>query len=197
MAASLKFLEMKYSKKIYISIIIFAIIALIFFVFIIIPIFNGMNKDTKEFLVHRNELALAEAKIENLKKFNALYKDYQQNLDKTGSFFIDKDVPVDFIKFLENTAQNFQLFIKVSSVGAEEDKDGSSQFLNFQISAYGPFSNFLKFLGKLESGPYLIEVRTLNIKKLTSLSGLPKEVNNLSSNDIGVSFVLRVSAKSK
>jgi hypothetical protein len=187
---------MKYSKKIYISIITFAIIALIFFVFIIIPIFKNVNKDAKEFLAYKEDFLSAEDKIENLKKLSTIYKNYQQNLDKIDSLFIDKDVPVDFIKFLENTAQNFQLFIKVSSVGIEENKDELGQSLSFQISAYGSFSNFLKFLGKLENGPYLIEVRTLNIAKLVNLSRVPKEVKNLSPDDINVSLILRVAAKS-
>jgi len=187
---------MIHSKKIYISLIIFVLLNAAIIVFLIFPIFRSINKDAQGFLSWRDELISTEAKIENLRNFSEVYKNYQQNLDKLGNVFVNKDVPIEFINFLGITAQNHQLIIKVSSVTSEESKNNPWQILNFQISIYGSFPNFLKFLGKLENSPYLAEVQNLNIKNLGGVKSDIEGFENLSANDINVTFVLKVATKS-
>jgi len=87
-----------------------------------------------------------------------------------------------------------QLYIKVASV-SEESKAASGQFLNFQVSVSGSFSNLLKFLGKLENGPYLAEVTTLNIKNATGKIVSSQESQVLSASDITANFNLKVAAR--
>ncbi|PIW90140.1 MAG: hypothetical protein COZ92_01470, partial [Candidatus Nealsonbacteria bacterium CG_4_8_14_3_um_filter_40_11] len=89
-------------------------------------------------------------------------------LEKVENVFLESDMPVDFIDFLEKIARDCQVSFKVSSLTKQTDKEIWPAFL-VQLSSLSSFSNFSRFLDKLGSNNYLIETQSLNVRRLTEV----------------------------
>ena len=131
---------------------------LILIIFIIFPLITGIQNDSKELISLKSELSVLEqtkGNAEELKKLSALH---QQDAEAINAIFIDPKIPIDFIRFVETTASESGTTLEVSY-------DENS--VSFDIALEGSFSAFLKFLTKLENGPYPLEISSLNIKRTT------------------------------
>lgn len=157
---------MKIGQKIIISLIIVGLLVLGFAVFIIQPLISQIRKESNDFIFQKNQLAELEARIQNLKKFQQKYPLYQENLARINTLFINPAEPINFIEFLEKTAFNSQLSIEILPFSPAKLEDDPWPSINFRLSLVGYPSNFLKFLEKLESAPYLIEILNLDIERV-------------------------------
>lgn len=159
---------MAIKKRIYLTLIIFAFLIILIIVFIVFPLFGEIKNNSKELIVQKEKFVVLETKIANLEKFKVLQADLQYFLKEIDNLFVDPIVPVEFIGFLENTSEKSGLETEIMPVGSDKKMEkGFWPYLTFQITSSGSFSNFLKFLEKIENGPYLIEVQNLSISKLT------------------------------
>lgn len=152
-------------KKIYLYLGIFIIIFILFFALVIPYILKEIQKKSEDLIFLKQNLITLQGERKNLKQLETTYQNYQHALEKIEALFVNSEVPVDFIDFLESTAQLSQQTIDISLVSTKETEDESWLFLSFQVSAIGSFPNFLKFLTRLENSPYLIEIINLNIKE--------------------------------
>jgi Tfp pilus assembly protein PilO len=157
---------MTITKKIHLSIAIFIILIILIAVFAIFPLFRGIKNNSQELISQKESLAAQEAKITNLERFKILYNQLEEILEKIDDLFVDSEVPVGFISFLETTSENCQLKIEISPASAPKNKKELWPSLTFQIKTTGTFPNFLKFLEKLEASPYLIEIKNINVGRL-------------------------------
>ena len=133
-------------------------------IFIIFPLITGIQKDSQELISLKSEMSLLEqtkGNVEDLKRVSVLH---QQNVEAIDAVFVDPAVPIDFIRFIETIAADSQISFEIS-LGQEKNIYENS--ISFQVSLNGSFPHFLKFLEKLENGPYPIEISSLNIKKTT------------------------------
>ena len=156
---------MKEVSRINLSIIVFLVLTVLILIFGVYPIFKDIEKNSEELVNQKKELVILEAQITNLEKFKIVYKNLEEILERIQGLFVDARVPVDFIRFLENTAEGCSLDISISPTSSGKFSSDYWQSLIFQISSRGSFSNFLRFLEKLENSPYLIEVQSLNISR--------------------------------
>lgn len=85
--------------------------------------------------------------------------------------------------------------IKISPSSATKIAKDPWPSINFQINAAGSFPNFLKFIDKLESSKYLIEIRNMNISRLTENELRSADYENFSAGDIKGNLILKVYAK--
>ena len=156
---------MKEVSRINLSIIVFFVLTVLIFIFGVYPIFKDIEKNSEELVSQKKELVILEAQITNLEKFKIVYKNLEDILERIQGLFVDARVPVDFIRFLENTAESSSLDISISPTSSGKFGNDYWQSLIFQISSRGSFPNFLRFLEKLENSPYLIEIQSLNISR--------------------------------
>lgn len=154
-------------NKIILSIVIFAVLFILLIIFVIYPLFVEIKKNSQAITSQKGNLVALEAKIENLEKFKNLYNEYKPNLEKIDNLFINAEVPVGFISFLEKTSKDCQIEIEISPPSTKKTEKDFWTFLTFQIRSISSFPNFLQFLEKLETSPYLIEIQNLNISKFT------------------------------
>jgi hypothetical protein len=186
---------MDLKKKIYISITIFGIAAVLLVAFLIYPLFQSINKNSEALLSQKGKLALLKKEVESTQGILSLYEDYQPNLEKLDALFVDPGNPIEFINFLEDNAKASQIVVEISSLQSNITSLSQSKgakiwsSLDFQLSLNGSFSNFSKYLDKLENSPYLIEILDFSIKKREANSA---EIQNLG---IGATLSLRVYAK--
>lgn len=155
-----------------IKIYIFGVIVGFFVLAIISLLLQEIQKTSQELISQKKELILFEQRERNIENLREQYKTYQQNLEQINGFFVDPVLPIEFISFLEKSALDSQVSIKVS-LAKEIIKPESTQetepgpALSFNASISGSFSDLLKFIDKLENASYLIEITDLNVKKLT------------------------------
>lgn len=183
---------MSSKKKIYFWFIIFGVISLFFFVFVIPKFLKEIRKNSGDLISSKSELASLREETKNFSQLAKIYQNYQSNLTKINGFFIDPEVPIEFIKFLEKNAILSQQKIEISLASTRKTDTDPWPSLFFQISTYGSFSNFLKFLGKLENSPYLIEILDLNTKKLTEGELQSTKFQGLFLGDVGATFSIKV-----
>jgi hypothetical protein len=179
-------------KKIYFWFIIFGVISIFFFAFVIPKFLKEIRKNSEDLISSKSELASLREDTKNFSQLEKVYQNYQSNLTKISGFFIDPEVPIEFITFLEKNAVFFQQKIEISLAPKIKTDTEPWPSLSFQISTHGSFPNSLKFLEKLENGPYLIEISDLNIKKLTEGEIQSTKFQGLSSGDVESTFSIKV-----
>ena len=186
---------MTLKTKINLSIIIFIIFAILVIVFLIQPLFSAIKKISQETISQRQKIVEVQAKIENLEKFKSDYQRIKTDLEKINTLFVDPDLPIEFISFLEKISSDSQVKVSITPGLPQKLKEGPWPSLTFQITSASSFPNFLKFLEKLESSNYLIEIQNLNISRLSETELKSKEFEKLSLGDVKATLSIKVFTK--
>jgi hypothetical protein len=194
---------MKNNNKIYIILLIFALLSFFLIVFFIWPLTSEIEKNSNDLIsAKNNEIALS-AQINEAENFKKNYQAYKPNLDEIDRLFVDPDNPVDFIQFLEDTASAYKITSKISLPPSSQNYQGTSQnFIIFQFSSSGNFSAVSNFLKKIESSPYLIEIENLTIQNsqeaalassaLGKKSGAANITKDYSLREVSAAFTIKV-----
>lgn len=159
---------MNSKKEIILISIGFGILVLLLIVFLAYPFLKDIQETSGELILLKEKLFLAESELEKSEQFKQSYQELESDLNKIQQLFVIPEVPIDLIEFWEKTAAGAELSIDIEptslSAVALENEPWSS--LVFRLNLTGSFPNFLKFLQKIERGPYLTEVQDINVKKL-------------------------------
>ena len=180
------------ARKTQISLAVFAIFSLAFLVLLIYPLLNKIKENSENFIVQKKTLLGLEAKIKNLRDVQALYRSYQPNLEKMDGLFINAEEPIGFIEFLEQEADSAHLSIEIYPSNPKKVNGDTWQSMEFQITLFGSFLNFLKFINKLEASPYLFETQNLTIQRLTDNDVSLKGFEGLRAGDISAVLKIKV-----
>ena len=153
---------MSAKKKIYLSLAVVFILSILIVVFAILPLINNIKENSENLIAQKEKTANFDARIGNIKNFSEFYKDYKPNLDEIESLYIDAEVPISFISFLEDTGKECQLKsdILLESSGS---KDDVGPFLAFRINVAGTANNLWKFIEKIKNAQYLVLIQGLTI----------------------------------
>lgn len=172
---------MNQQKKNYIPlIIIFAILNIILIASVILLCFYGIIKASQDFLIKKQKIQSMITTEEEIKQMEESLKTWQVNLDKIENLFLNSsEIPLEFIKFLEkNASDDPNIRIKIVSIIKEKEVNEKNIWpcFVFKISIdSSSFINLLRFINKLETSSYLIEIVKLDIKKTMS----EKEIFNI------------------
>jgi len=150
----------KTKTRIFSAILITSVFSLIFF--LIYPIFQEIKKSSSGILEQKQKLLLLESRVENLEKFKNRYIEIEPDFIKTEELFIKADLPVDFIRFLEKTAKDSNVEAKISLSSSQQTEGQSWKNYPFQAAIQSSFPDFLRFLERLQTSQYLIEIRDLS-----------------------------------
>ena len=152
-------------KNIYL--LFFNIIILVFLSFIIYSLFVDIIEDSQSFISEKNNFAELQSKNKNFRKLKNAYQNYQSELEKIDDLFIYPEPYIDFIEFLEKSAQDLGISIKISSVSSLETEKDSWNLVDYKLVLNGFSPNILGFLEKLETAPYLIEVSNFSVREIS------------------------------
>lgn len=152
--------------KIPIILTIFAIISLLLIILIIYPLFKGIKKSSQELISSKQTLVSLQSKINNLERFKEINEGLGPSLTIMDSLFVNADLPIDFIKFLEKIASDTKLSINVSPATAPKKGTDLWPSISFQISLNGSLPNCLRFFEKIEVVPYLVEAQNFSVKRI-------------------------------
>lgn len=181
-------------NKVYLSLVIFVLLGVSLIIFLVQPVYKDIGTSSEELILEKQTLTSLEAKIKNIEDFRKNYQETKENLEKTKNLFIKFKAPISFIYFLEKSAQVSQIPLEIFPSQVKENKEGVWSYIVFKIDSVCSFPNFLKFLEKLESSPYLIEIYGLTITKLTENDLKREEFENYSLGDINISLSIKVFA---
>ena len=157
-----KFLQ-KAKNKTYISAGIFTIIILLLFAFVIFPFLKKIKNNSADSVSEKNSFTSLGAQVGEIEKFKSNYVSYEPNFKKIDQLYIDPGNPVEFFKFLEKIASDCKISSNVSLL--QDYSKSKSGFVDLQIFSNGEFLNMLKFLDKIETGPYMVKIKNLSMKK--------------------------------
>jgi len=149
--------------KIILSISATAMLAAASIIFLILPLLADLDKYSKDILLQKEKLASLDAETKNFEDFKEIKNQIGPNLDKALSLLIDKNLPLDFINFLESTSRDYHLSLSMSSSALSSQKGVAWPFFVFQIKNSGSFSDLSRFLERLENSGYLIEIQSLSV----------------------------------
>jgi hypothetical protein len=186
---------MKPGEKTFLISGVLSLLVLILFYFGIYFLIKDIKKNSEDFLRVKKEISIIQTQIENIESFKNTYVFLKPDLEKVSNLFVDPEVPIDFIKFLETTASSSEVLIKVSLVSPKAIVEEPWSFLEFQLNLTGSIPNFLKFLEKIETANYLIEIQNLSIGRLSEKDLTTKELKTFSLDNVNVILVIRVFTK--
>jgi len=162
---------MKISRNIFLPIILFGIASAAFIVLIIYPIFQGVVKDHKDVLTLKQERVQIREDRERLKDFENVLERYQSEFAQLNNIFLDAQNPVEFFRFLDTTANTFQLSIEINPGDPEKKAQDVWPSMDIQIQGEGEYPNIIAFIEKIESAPNPLEVRAVDVKSLDPSGG--------------------------
>lgn len=170
---------MSCKQKIYITLIISAIIIIALISILVFPLAKEIKSLSANLIEKKNLMSSYEKRIgDYLKNLKNKYAELEPQISKINKSFVDSGRVIDFILAVEKAAAltNNYLEIKEISSSAEE------KTLSFQISLWGSFSNLIKFLVHLENMDYFVDAGSLQITKIEE-----KSLKNLTDKGIMVS----------
>lgn len=167
---------METKQKILISLAIFAALLLVLGFFAIYPALSDIQKKSGEIVAKKAAVESLRQRTLNVSEFKSRLPNIQPDLDKIDGLFIDSDTPIDFIEFLERQTENLSAELEIAASPVKKDEPDLWNSMNFHLDLTSSFSNFLRFLESLESGPYLVEIINLNIRRLEKPAG---DINSL------------------
>lgn len=179
------------AKGLYIALSVFLAIGLLLIILVIKPLFQEVKEQSEELVLVKREGAQLLKKEKDIVEIRNVFTRYEKDFEKMENLFVDSENPLFFINFLEKQAAQSEIFLQISSLGFEVKKTPWSS-LSFQIKTAGPLKNFLRFLGRLESAPYLIQMVNLNLKMLEEGDIKREEFKNFSEGDIQGFVLIRV-----
>ncbi len=186
---------MTLKNKICLSIAIFFLITIFCVIFLIFPLFKEIKKGAAEIVSQKKDLFFLETKTESFGEFKSSYLGIESGLGKIDTLFVDSEVPIDFISFLEKTARDCRIEIKISPALPTKIEKEPWPSMIFQIASINSFPNFLKFLEKLESSNYLMKTQSLNVARLSETELKSKEFGQFSLGDVQTMLTLKAYVK--
>ena len=127
---------------------------------------KDIERISQDILSKRVEAASMDFQNRELDHFKKQYKEYGSSLESINQSFVDIKNPVNFIEFLEEAAADLTIDFDINlNVAPRKEGSDNQPVAVFQVFAKGAFPNVLAFSEKMEKGPYLINVKSLSVKK--------------------------------
>jgi len=119
---------------------------------------KSYNADIHDKRVTLEILQKQKAQIDTLERE---YKKIQEDTKQISQVFIFRERTLDFISLMENIASEYQISQEISL--EELGKSGGDiQKLTLQLNLKGDFINLIKYINKIETLDYYIDINSLN-----------------------------------
>jgi len=182
---------MNVKKQIILFLGICIVISLTLIFVFLLPLFSEIKNDSLELVGIKKELTMINEKTKGINDIKKTCNAIDYNLEKSENLFVNLEIPVSLIEFLENSADNLNLLSKISPVFLKEVKDDIWDFVGFRLTIAGPYDGLMRFLVKIESAPFLIEAQDLSIRILTDSELSAEDYKQFDSGDVLASLTIK------
>ncbi len=150
-------------RKIIAIALVFAVVFPAFIALGVFPFLKGVAADAQDLSKKRRDLATLEDEVRNQAEFSQYSLDRAPDFQKLSSLFLDPGNPTQFLKALEDSALQSGLFSSVVPGNAQKVQGDIWPSIEFKLSFKSSYASLLAFLRRLESIPYLLEIRNLTV----------------------------------
>lgn len=165
---------MNLNQKIYITAGIILILIILAMGFLIKPLIAEIKATSDSVSKENGKLdALKDIDKDYLTALESDYRNVKDNLLVFKINLSEKQI-IDFIVELEGVANNSLNNLEIKS----------ADFPDFTLSLTGSLPNLMKFLGWLENNPYLVNIESINIRRLSEKDLVFKETALFSPGDV-------------
>jgi hypothetical protein len=154
---------MKQKTKIISFSVSFLVLFFLMIFYLIFPTIGEIKKISKEISQNRLRLEIIIKQQEEIERFKKIFPEIKNNLLILENSFVNKEIPIDFIEFLEKIANDLKIKSEISILSSLKDS------LSFQVRGVGVVDNVFKFIEKLESANYLIQIENVKISRVGNL----------------------------
>jgi len=136
---------------------------LLFGVLGVFPLLRGIKRDSKDLenqYLKVLEASSAETEVAEFLKFSQSHK---EDFEIIENIFVDGETPIGFIRFIEEIAATSNLTVKITPGIPKKQKGVPWPVMDFQLASSANYLEFLRFLEKLENGPYLLKVQNTSL----------------------------------
>lgn len=156
-----------------------------------IPLSGRVLRLSREFFVQQRELRAATANRAVAEAFDVFSKEFRQDLAKSAAMLADSETPIEFVRFLEQSATQANVSLALNLGSARKQKSDQWFSLDVQASGQGEYQGVFAFLRQLEHAPFAMEIQNISLNKIGS-SALSGETAN---KDIKFSLGIKVYVK--
>ena len=144
------------SAAVFIGILLFTILG-------VFPLLGGIKKNSK--VLESQYIKILNANLDEVEvvkylKFSQAHKD---DFEIIESIFVDAQTPVGFIQFIEEISATSNIAVKITPGTAKKQKGAPWPTMDFHLASSANYPEFLRFVEKLENGPYLLEIRNTSL----------------------------------
>jgi len=169
--------------------VLFSILFLLISIFLILPTFREIKRTSKEISQTKSKLKEIAQRQEEIEKFKKIFPEIKENLLKFENSFLNKEIPIDFVEFLEKIARDLKVQSQIAILGSSENS------ISFLIRGAGFPENVFRFIEKVENCNYLIQIEKIRMSKLSEVELKVEEFKEFSKNDLRFEILFSVLAK--
>ena len=150
--------------------IIIAIAALFVGIFLfgalaILPLLQGIKRDSKDLEDQYSKVLKASLAETEAAEFLRFSRAKGEDFETIENIFVDAETPIGFIRFIEEIAVSSNLSVKITPGAPKKQKGVPWPVMDFQLAGSLSYPDFLRFLEKLENGPYLLKVQNTSLTR--------------------------------
>ncbi|HEX9722592.1 MAG TPA: hypothetical protein VGA53_05040 [Candidatus Paceibacterota bacterium] len=154
---------MRSKRTIITTIGIFAGIAVLLSAFVVYPIFQGILQDNETVLRQKQELLQIQESKKRFHEFESISQDYASEFVRLQALFVDRETPLPFFRFLDETALGLGIRMEKSPGNVQEITQDPWPSFEVRLVGEGSYPNVAAFVEKIENAPYLVEIQTFGI----------------------------------
>lgn len=164
-------------------------------IFVAVPLVADIQNVRAQTIMRQVDAVGYENRIFWVRRFREFAKQESENFSKLANVLVDSQMPLDFIDYLEGAAFDSGIKINFSPSVTHREPDEEWPSLGFQIDADGGIGDILRFVKKIETGPYLVSIEGFNIKAGAQDPGVKDDAISVADNPGKAHILLRVYAK--
>ncbi len=163
--------------------------------FAVYPLYRMIDGESKELSILKESASKTGRQIEEDKKIEEAEKVLNEGALKINGVFVNSEIPVEFIQFLESIAKESNLSIDISPVSFKKEKGEIWTPMGFQVDLLGTFSGCRTFLEKAEYGSYALELDSITVQKIKDRKPFLEKFPNLPTESVSMSLIIKIFSK--
>jgi hypothetical protein len=167
---------MNLKSKLVILIVGLAILIMAIIFFVIVPLINNINSIGTNIRAERLKVANDNGRIVKARQFKEFIKSEEANLKKTEDVLLDSKIPADFLDFV-HYLKSLSLEANVLVEFSPSVSQGGGGTIGIGMIVTGDINNMMLFIKKMETGRYLMEIKSLSVGKKANTNKLGDEEN--------------------
>jgi len=158
-------MKMNTKRNLLLAAALFLGAAFVFVSFVVYPVFRGVVHDHERALEQRREFVQLGEDREHLAEFERLFMREQSAFDQLERVFLDLRSPIEFFRFLDRSAEEFGITLEKTPGLPQTTPEEPWTYVDVHLEGEGTYPGALAFIEKIESSPYLLELKGLNFSK--------------------------------